>query len=180
LKARPVGDVATISLLGVLSPSAGYVLGQGIRPTALMMLFWFLVTATGYISTVMSDYEFDVKAGLRTSAVFFGQTRLLMAMALGSVLCAILAVFIYRDPYYPPGTRVFSAFAAGVLVFFTWVVWRSLRPPRVHVPVISSRRPWVFASVGMILPGVISTLFLLYAFLKILAPDAVSWDPFLF
>jgi 4-hydroxybenzoate polyprenyltransferase len=180
LKARPVGDVVAISALGFLSPSAGYVLGYGERPSLMMMLFWFLVTATGYISTVMSDYEFDVKAGLRTSAVFFGQARLLQAMVVGSVLCSVLASFIFRDDYYPPGTRYFAVFAAGVLVVFTWAVWRSLRPPRMHMPIVSSRRPWVFASVGMVLPGVITALFLVYAFLKILAPESVSWDPFLF
>jgi hypothetical protein len=49
-----------------------------------------------------------------------------------------------------------------------------------HMPIVSSRRPWVFASVGMVLPGVITALFLVYAFLKILAPESVSWDPFLF
>ena len=179
LKAKPVGDVAAISLLGALSPSAGYVLGEGIRPTIMMMGFWFLVTATGYISTVMSDYEFDVKAKLKTSAVYFGQIRMLQAMAVGSVLCGILASFIFRDDFYPWGTRYFAAFAAGVLVVLTGAVWRSLRPPQMHVPIISSNRPWVFASVGMILPGIISLLFLTYGFLKILTPEGVGWDPFL-
>lgn len=179
LKAKPGGDVVAISLLGALSPSAGYVLGEGLRPSVMMMLFWFLVTATGYISTVMSDYEFDVKAKLKTSAVYFGQTRMLQAMAVGCVLCAVLASFIFRDDYYPTGTRYFSVFAAGALVALTAAVWRSLKPPRMHIPIISSSRPWVFASVGMVLPGIISLLFLTYSFLKILAPDKVGWDPFL-
>jgi 4-hydroxybenzoate polyprenyltransferase len=179
LKAKPVGDILCISLLGVLAPSAGYVLGAGERPTFLMMLFWFLVTATAYISTVVSDYEFDVKAKLRTSAVFFGQSRLLKAMAVGSLLSLVVAFFIFKSNYYPPGTRYFAIFAAAALIAVTAVVWRSLKPPRMHVPIISSRRRWFFIAPGIITPGIISLLFLCYASFKLFAPNYLPMDPFL-
>ncbi|MEE8471050.1 MAG: UbiA family prenyltransferase [Dehalococcoidia bacterium] len=179
LKAKPVGDILCIASLGLLAPSSGYVLGAGELPTALMMLFWFFVTATGYIPTVMSDFEFDVRAGLRTSAVVFGQSGLLKAMAVGSLLCLVLSVFVFRSDFYPEGTKGFSVFAVTVLVVFTAVVWRSLKPPKLHMPLISSSRPWVFVAVGIALPGIITLLFLAYGFLKIYSPESVSWDPFL-
>ena len=179
LKAKPVGDILCISLLGILAPSSGYILGLGVRPTLLMMLFWFLVTATGYMATVVSDYEFDAKAKLRTSAVFFGQGGLLKAMVVGSLFSAVVSYFIFRSDFYPTGTRYFAVFAVAVLIVFTVVVWRSLKPPRMHVPVVSSRKPWVFAAQGIILPGIISLLFLSYAFLKIFNPEALPFDPFL-
>ena len=178
LKAKPVGDILCISALGVLVPSAGYALGTGERPTALMMLFWFLVTATGYISTVMSDYEFDVKAGLRTSAVFFGQAGLLKGMAVGSLLCVVVAFFILKSDFYPWGTRYFAVFASAALIALTALVWRSLKPPRMHIPIISSPRRWVFAAFGIVLPGIISLLFLGYGLIKILGPDYLPTDPF--
>jgi len=170
LKAKPVGDILCISLLGILAPSSGYILGIGVRPTLLMMLFWFLVTATGYMATVVSDYEFDAKAKLKTSAVFFGQGGLLKAMVVGSLFSALVSYFIFRSDFYPTSTRYFAVFAVAVLIVFTVVVWRSLKPPRMHVPVVSSRKPWVFAAQGIILPGIISLLFLSYAFLKIFNP----------
>lgn len=170
LKAKPVGDILCISLLGILAPSSGYILGIGVRPTLLMMLLWFLVTATGYMATVVSDYEFDAKAKLKTSAVFFGQGGLLKAMVVGSLFSAVVSYFIFRSDFYPTSTRYFAVFAVAVLIVFTVVVWRSLKPPRMHVPVVSSRKPWVFAAQGIILPGIISLLFLSYAFLKIFNP----------
>jgi 4-hydroxybenzoate polyprenyltransferase len=178
LKAKPVGDILCISLLGILAPSAGYILGAGVRPTLLMMLFWFLVTATGYMATVVSDYEFDAKANLRTSAVFFGQSGLLKAMTVTCVLSLIAAFFVFRSHFYPPGTRYFAAVSGAVLVVFTAQVWRSLKPPKMHVPIISSRKRWVFAAQGIIAPGIISLLFLSYAFIKLFAPDSLPMDPF--
>jgi len=178
LKAKPVGDILCISALGVFVPSGGYVLGTGERPTALMMIFWFLVTGTGYISTVMSDYEFDVKAGLRTSAVFFGQAGLLKGMVIGSLLCVVVAVFILRSDFYPWGTRYFAVFASAALIALTALVWRSLKPPRMHIPIISSPRRWIFIAFGIVSPGILSLLFLSYGLLKILGPDLLPVDPF--
>lgn len=178
LKAKPVGDILCISSLGLLAPSAGYLLGAGELPTLLMMLFWFVVTATGYISTVISDYEFDAKAKLKTSAVYFGQGGLLKVMAVGSLISAVMAYFIFESEIYPPGTRYFAVFAAAVLIGFTGVVWRSLRPPRMHVPMISSRSPWVFAAVGIVFPGIVSLIFISYGLIKILDPGSLTVDPF--
>ena len=173
LKAKPVGDILCISSLGVLAPSAGYLLGAGELPTSLMMLFWFLVTATGYIATVVSDYEFDVKAKLRTSAVFFGQGRLLKVMVVGCLFSLVIAFFIFTGNY-PPGTRYFVVFAGAVLIALTAAVWRSLKPPRMHIPIISSHGRWVFVA-----PGIISLLFLCYASLKLFGSNYLPTDPFL-
>jgi len=172
LKARPVGDIACISLLGVIAPTAGYLLGAEVLPSTLMMVFWFLATATGYVATVMSDYEFDVRAGLRTSAVFFGQKGLLRLMVVFCLSSLVVAVFIYLGDY-PSGTRYFAAFAAAVLAWLTLSVWRSLRPPKVHVPVFSSRGRWIYVA-----PVIISLLFVSYAFVKIISPGLLPSDPF--
>ncbi|KPJ51858.1 MAG: hypothetical protein AMJ37_04005 [Dehalococcoidia bacterium DG_18] len=176
LKAKPVGDILCISALGVLVPSAGYLLGVGVLPPPLMMLLWFLVTATGYTASVMSDYEFDLKAGLRTSAVFFGQGRLLKVMVVGCILSLVVAFFIFFmfSEYYLLGTRLFAVLTAAGLIALTAVVWRALRPPRMHLPVFSSRGHWVF-----IAPGAASLAFICYAAFHILGLNILPWDPFM-
>lgn len=174
LKAKPIGDIICISLLGVLVPSAGYILGTGELPTPLMMLLWFLVTATGYTASVVSDYEFDLKAGLRTSAVFFGPVKALKLMVVGCFLSVVVAFFIFdASDLYPIGTRYFVVFLVAGLIFLTAVLWRSLRSPRMHLPLLSSRGRWVFMA-----PGVASLAFLCYAFFKIFGLIDLPWDPF--
>lgn len=174
LKAKPIGDIICISLLGVLMPSAGYVLGADILPTPLIMLLWFLVTATGYTASVVSDYEFDLKAGLRTSAVFFGPVKALKLMVVGCLLSIVVAFFIFDASYlYPIGTRYFMVFIVAGLIFLTAALWRSLRSPRMRLTVLSSRKRWVFMA-----PGAASLAFLCYAFFKISGIIYLPWDPF--
>jgi hypothetical protein len=94
-------------------------------------------------------------------------------MAVGCLLSQVVASFIYRG-YYPLGTRYFVILAGVALIALVAVVWRSLRPPRMHIPVLSSRRRWVFMA-----PGLVSLVFLCYAWLKLVAPSYLPWDPFL-
>lgn len=196
LKAKPLGDILCISLLGLLVPSAGYLLGYGVMPSPLMMLFWFLVTATGYTATVMSDYEFDIKAGLRTSAVFFGKSGLLKIMVVGCILSLVVAIFIFRDAYiYPIGTRYFAIIALSIVIALTVGIWISLNRHRMRLPSIfshirrafmrkrfielkamlwRSHRPTGIQPTAarhrgrwiFITPGVIALAFLIYAYVK--------------
>jgi len=138
------------------------------------MLLWFLVTATGYTASVVSDYEFDLKAGLRTSAVFFGPVKALMLMVVGCLLSIIVAFFIFdASDLYPIGTRYFMVFIVAGLIFLTALLWRSLRSPRMRLTVLSSRKRWVFMA-----PGAASLAFLCYAFLKTFGIIHLPWDPF--
>jgi len=197
LKAKPLGDILCISLLGLLVTSAGYLLGYGALPTPLMMLFWFLVTATGYTASVMNDYEFDIKAGLRTSAVFFGKGGLLKLMVVGCILSLVVTFFIFRDSYsYPIGTMYFAVIATAILIAVAAAIWISLNRRRGHLQSIflRVRRVYIRKSfiglkamlwrshkpTGMqrtkvskrgrwivITPGIISLGFLFYAYVKI-------------
>jgi len=173
LKAKPGGDIFCIASLGVLLPSAGYLLGWGRMPTTLMMLFWFLAAATVYVATVISDYDFDARAGLHTSAVFFGRRGLLIAMAVSSLLSVAVAVLIFESSRYYSGTRYLSVFAAALLVLAPFVVWRSLHPSERRIPVVSSRGRWAF-----IAPGIVTLAFLGYGFIKIFTPESLPQDPF--
>jgi len=170
-KAKPVGDVLCMSVVGVVIPSAGFLLGYGALPRGLTMLLWFFFTATGYIASVMSDFEFDRKAGLRTTVVWLGQAGALKAMLVSSLICSIVAVLVFKG-YYPVGTRYVALLSAAGAVALTAVVWRFLRPPRMQLPVVSRRR-WVFPALGLI-----SVACLCYAWIKLYSPGCLPWDPF--
>jgi len=143
LKAKPFGDILCLASLGVLVPSAGYLLGAGGLPTPLMMLFFFIVTATGYTASVMADYDFDLKAGLRTSAVFLGQWGAWKLMVVGCIFSLVTAFFIFEG-YYVYGTRYIAVFFAAGLIVLTVLAWISIKSPRIHFPVIFLRGRWHF------------------------------------
>jgi 4-hydroxybenzoate polyprenyltransferase len=162
------------ALVLLASLAGGILLATDSLPSFLMMAFWFTVTGTGYVATVMSDYEFDVKAKLRTSAAFLGRARTLWVMVGLLIVSVVLGVFIYLEPY-PSGTRYFALFALAVLVLLTLSVWRSLRrdPDKVRVPLFARSGGWIYVA-----PGIISLLFLAYAFVKIVSPGFLPTDPF--
>jgi len=145
----------------------------------------------------MNDYEFDIKAGLRTSAVFFGKGGLLKLMVVGCILSLVVTFFIFRDSYsYPIGTMYFAVIATAILIAVAAAIWISLNRRRGHLQSIflRVRRVYIRKSfiglkamlwrshkpTGMqrtkvskrgrwivITPGIISLGFLFYAYVKI-------------
>ena len=173
LKAKPLGDIFCISSVGVLVPSAGYLLGIGVVPDSLILLYLFILTAIIYTASVMSDYEFDLKARLKTSAVFFGQGRLVKAMAISCALSLPVALMIVVESY-PLGTKLIVTLIGVSSIVIVMVAWKRLRAPRLHMPILASSPRWIF-----ILPGIFSLLFVSYAFFKIISNSYIPWDPFL-
>jgi 4-hydroxybenzoate polyprenyltransferase len=89
MKKQPIGDIMCNALLGVFFFLAGITIGKAyVNP--LLIITVFLMASNFYIPTVMTDYEFDKKAGLRTSAVVYGGKRLIIGMYL---LTAIICIF---------------------------------------------------------------------------------------
>lgn len=89
MKKRPIGDVMCNALSGVFFFLAGITIGKAsVNP--LLIIIVFLMASNFYITTVMTNYEFDKKAGLRTSAVVYGGKRLIIGMYL---LTAIICIF---------------------------------------------------------------------------------------
>jgi 4-hydroxybenzoate polyprenyltransferase len=89
MKKRPIGDIMCNALLGVFFFLAGMTIGNAyVNP--LLIITVFLIASNFYIPTVMTDYEFDKKGGLRTSAVVYGGKRLILGMYL---LTAAISIF---------------------------------------------------------------------------------------
>jgi len=207
LKAKPLGDILCLASLGVIVPSAGFLLGAGSFPTPLLIVFWFLVTATAYTASVISDYSFDLKAGLRTSAVYFGRDGAIKIMGIGCLLCLIVALFIFNG-YYVMGTRYFALFAVICLIALTAFFWISSKSINMHISTmffhrylgfitkrISAIRAILWRSLEtpavidttvhprgrwfFMAPGIVSLVFICYASLNISGLNWLPFDPFL-
>jgi 4-hydroxybenzoate polyprenyltransferase len=90
MKKLPIGDVVCNSLLGVFFFLAGMIIGNAyVNP--LIIIAVFLLASNFYIPTIMTDYEFDKKGGLRTSAIIFGGKRLIIGMYL--LTAAAITIF---------------------------------------------------------------------------------------
>lgn len=79
LKAKPIGDILCNTTAGGLIFVAGLSIGgENMQP--LIIFGAFVMTSIFYIPTIVTDYEFDKKAGIKTSAVYFSPKKLLWAM----------------------------------------------------------------------------------------------------
>jgi 4-hydroxybenzoate polyprenyltransferase len=96
-KAKPIADIICNSFSAAFLFYAGITI-CGINlfsnESAVKLLFDFFIivlyASFFYIPSVIADYIFDKKAGLQTSAVFFGPKKLLLAMY---PLCILLTIY---------------------------------------------------------------------------------------
>ena len=146
LKAKPGADILCMASLSMILFTSGYFVARGDIPTWQMLLFFAIITAIVYIPTVISDYKFDLKAGIRTSAVVFGQRNLVRVMwffAIG----AIPVTWLIWIGDYPSSTKVFVTLACVDAVIGTIIVWKSLDPPDLSLPWLSQHplKVWVLS-----------------------------------
>ena len=91
-KTKPVTDILCNALAAGVALIAGLSIG-GTNMNLLFILGSFITASVFYIPTVVTDYDFDKKVGLKTSAVFFGPKKILMAMY--PLTFVILAIFTF-------------------------------------------------------------------------------------
>jgi 4-hydroxybenzoate polyprenyltransferase len=94
LKAKPIGDIFCNSTAGGLIFIAGLSIG-GANMNPLMMGGSFILASIFYIPTVVTDYEFDNKAGLKTSAVYFSPKKLLQVLYPLTIIFVIISIIIF-------------------------------------------------------------------------------------
>jgi 4-hydroxybenzoate polyprenyltransferase len=95
-KARPVGDILCNTVAGGVIFIAGLSVG-GSNMNYLLMIGAFVMTSIFYIPTMVTDYEFDKKAGLTTSAVYFSPKKILRLMYPLTILLIIIALVIFLN-----------------------------------------------------------------------------------
>lgn len=93
-KAYPLTDVFCNALAAVLVFYAGISACNDEQPL-IVYLSAFMLASTFYIPTAVSDYEFDKKAGLKNTPIFFGPERVLKALYPLAALTVILWSFVF-------------------------------------------------------------------------------------
>ena len=94
LKTKPIGDILCNMLLGGGIFIGGLSIGgENINP--FMILGGFIMAAIFYLPTVVTDYEFDKKAGLKTSAVIFTPKKLIRAMYPLTAILVIVCLIVF-------------------------------------------------------------------------------------
>lgn len=161
LKAKPVLDTVCMAGMAAILFSAGYALARGTMLNWPAFLFLYMFAAISHIPSVLYDYKYDAQAGLRTSAVVFGQRNLAKAMWVLWLCILPLAWFIISEPY-ALGYKVAVVLGCASLAIYTSIVWWSLRTPSQTVPLLTGhpRREIAFSSL-------VSLSFLCYASFKL-------------
>ena len=146
LKAKPVTDILSMSCLSVMLFISGYFVARGEVPTWQMLLFFAIITAIVYITTVVSDYKYDLRAGIKTSAVVFGQRNLLNVMLVFSIGTVPIGWLIWTGNYVS-STKIFTIVACIIAIIGTVIAWRSLDPPHLTLPWLSRHplRVWLLS-----------------------------------
>jgi len=94
LKTKPLGDILCNALAAGAIFVAGLSIG-GANMNLFMILGAFIMASIFYIPTVVTDYAFDKKADLTTSAVFFGPKKILQTMYLLTAILVIIGIIIF-------------------------------------------------------------------------------------
>jgi 4-hydroxybenzoate polyprenyltransferase len=153
-KAKPISDIICNASAGGLIFIAGLNVG-GDNINLLMIIGSFIMSAIFYIPTVVTDFEFDNKAGLKTSAVYFRPKRLLKGLYPLTIIFIILSIVILLT------SNIELQILALIGIFYTIpssiVVNRNIVDDRLYI-----HQNWI------LLPfGVFSIIYTFYGILKI-------------
>lgn len=132
-KEKPVLDILTNMTGAVLILIAGMSVVSSDYPPTLVMVFGALLAATLYIPSVANDEPFDRTAGYRTSAVVFGQRRLIKAMVPMTVVVVPLGVWVVLSTQINWQYRLFDGIAAVAAVVATVMALLLFHPPHIEL-----------------------------------------------
>jgi len=154
-KTKPIGDILCNTLAGGTIFIAGLSIG-GTNMNPLAILGVFIIASNFYIPTVITDHEFDKKAGLTTSAVFFGPKKLLQMMYLLTAIAVIiwLIVFLINNLEL----KVLALLVIIYIIAFTLASNAKLKEERLNI-----HENWILVPFALM-----SAAFVIYGILKLL------------
>lgn len=94
LKSKPIADVLCNASAASLIFYAGMSVSDYYTSVELYLAA-FILAATFYIPTAVSDFEFDKLAGLKTTPVFFGPERTLKSLYILAVFTILLWIYVF-------------------------------------------------------------------------------------
>ncbi|MBU1940351.1 MAG: UbiA prenyltransferase family protein [Candidatus Thermoplasmatota archaeon] len=154
LKVRPGMDILCNASLGMMFFTAGTILGDTLLPF-LIYIGVFFMAATFYIPTVVTDFEFDQRAGAHTSAVTFGPGRIVTTMLILTTIIVIISSYMLLTESLE--IQILASIMLIYSLVFTSASQLKLR-----------NNHWVIHENWILVPfGLISVLSILYGILKV-------------
>jgi chlorophyll synthase len=153
-KTKPITDI----LCNALAAGVAFIAGLSIGGTNMNLLFiigFFIITAIFYIPTVVTDYDFDKKAGLKTSAVFFGPKKILMVLYPLTVVIITIFTFVFLTTNFE--LKISSLIIIVYTLIFVIASNVKFRDGRLY-----AHQNWIFVPFILLLVG-----YFIYGFLKI-------------
>jgi 4-hydroxybenzoate polyprenyltransferase len=162
-KTKPVTDILCNASAAGLALIAGLSIG-GANMNLPFIIVTFFAASAFYIPTVVTDYDFDKKVGLKTSAVFFGPEKILKALyPLTFVIIAIYSYVILTTNFELKLTSL--AFIIYTLIF---VIASNIKfkDGRLH-----AHQNWILVPFILLTVG-----YFVYGFLKITEIISFPWS----
>lgn len=153
-KTKPIADILCNASAAGVALIAGLSIG-GTNMNLPFIVGSFIAASVFYIPTVVTDYDFDKKAGLKTSAVFFGPKKILMAMY--PLIFVILAIFTYVFLTTNLELKISSLIIIIYSLIFVIASNIKFRDGRLHAHANWILVPFILLSIG----------YFIYGFLKI-------------
>jgi chlorophyll synthase len=153
-KTKPIADIQCNALAAGVALIAGLSI-SGTNMNLLFIIGCFIVASVFYIPTVVTDYDFDKKAGLKTSAVFFGPKKILMAMY--PLTFVILAIFTFVFLTTNVELKITSLIIIVYTLIFVIAANIKFRDGRLY-----AHQNWIFVPFILLSVG-----YFIYGFLKI-------------
>lgn len=153
-KTKPVTDILCNALAAGVALIAGLSIG-GANMNLLFIIGTFIVAAVFYIPTVVTDYDFDKRAGLKTSAVFFGPKKILTALYPLTIVTLAIFTFVFLTTNVE--LKIFSLIIIVYTLIFVIASNIKFRDGRLY-----AHENWIFVPFILLSVG-----YFIYGFLKI-------------
>jgi 4-hydroxybenzoate polyprenyltransferase len=155
LKARPVTDIlCNVTGMG-FSLLAGLSLGGSGLPPVAFLVWGGLFIAVMYIPTVVNDVPFDGAAGLKTSGVCFGASRLLYFMAPLALAMIPVGILVVLNASAAWEYRWIAALGTPLTIAGTAVIFYLWHPPHIDLNPDVVLYPMDLAIVALIVYGAV-------------------------
>jgi len=153
-KTKPVTDIQCNALAAGTALIAGLSIG-GTNMNLPFIIGCFIVASVVYIPTVVTDYDFDKKAGLKTSAVFFGPKKILMALYPLTFVILVIFTFVFLTTNVE--LKISSLIIIVYILIFVIASNIKFRDGRLY-----AHQNWIFVPFILLSVG-----YFIYGFLKI-------------
>lgn len=155
VKTKPIGDILCNAFAAGAIFMAGLSIG-GANMNPFMISGAFIMGAIFYVPTVVTDYEFDKKAGLKTSAVFFGPKKILQSLYLLSIILVIFGLIVFLTSNLE--LKVLTVLTITYTIVLTLASNMKLKGKRLYI-----HENWILVPFALI-----SLAFMVYGILKLM------------